>query len=412
MSALSAIGLQADAPPAAQDAPTRLFVWRGVDARGRKLRGEQCATDLPALHARLAERDIVPYRVRARAAPSLAAAQAFALLEQFASLFRAGLPMPDALRLLADNARDARVRRATLAIRHDVEAGNPLSEALRRRVRRGGALLVGVVRLGENSGRLDEALAGLLASHKTERRLRAQLLQAATYPAIVTVASLAVTLLLAIYMVPAFKDLYGDMDAALPMQTVLTIRFSDFLIAHGGVAALWLGAAALVVTAASRLHIGARALAELRLRAPLFGPLRRAYLCRKFADCLLLVYRSGMPLDEALGLLPATSQDPAYRAALLRVHRRVREGDALHRAVADARFFPLLVERMLCIGENSGRLDETLENLAAHYSERLEAGAKRLTSLLEPCLILFVAGLVSWVVVAMYLPIFNIGLVL
>lgn len=390
-----------------------LHEWRGVSADGAKKSGVRRGGSLGELHAWLAEQKITPYKTKTRAQRALTTQETSYLFEQLATLLNAGLPILDALTVLAQSAPTAgRSRPASPyeEIRDDIESGLALSAGLERRLPPSERMATHLLRLGEAGGRLKEVLDRLNARRKRDAQMRKAFIRAATYPLIVTLSAAGALVVMMTHIVPAFQTLYSQNGAALPAHTELTIMLSDYVRAYGLHAAAALAATAAALVCAVKSDERARRLLSRGLTAaPLIGALRRAYFTRRFVGLLELTYRSGMPINDSIRRMEALFPDAMCLEALRRIDAQIRQGVHLHAAVAAAGFFPELVPHMLRIGETGGNINEILQKLERHYDERLEEAVSRATQLIEPCLILFVAAIVGWIVVSMYAPVFHLG---
>lgn len=390
--------------------PRACYEWRGVTPNGVKKQGiKQCAS-LGELYLWLAKRKITPTKTRKRARQKPTRAAVSNLFAQLSMLLRAGLPIPSALKLLFQQASSARDKAFYAEICDDIEDGLPLSQSLEGHLKTRDRLAVELIRIGESSGNLSKVLSMLVASREKEARARKALIQAGTYPVIIILAALAVIVLMLTRIVPAFEALYTQNNASLPAYTQLMIRLSDYALDYGANIALASLATAALAVIALRTSDRAKAWWSLCLaRAPILGAGRKAFMARRFASILALTYSAGMSIDKAIRRMLPLFPDALCRAALQRIGEQIEQGVYLHAAVADTRFFPPLVTQMLEVGETCGKMSETLERLEQHYENQITETTKRAMQLLEPCLIVIVAGIVCWIVISMYAPVFHIG---
>lgn len=390
-----------------------LYEWHGITIDGGKCRGTQFAVNAESLRPHLEEKGITPYRIKRLSAHQLSDKAVTHLLEQLSMLLQAGLTIPDALHIAAQGQSGRDTRRIYPEIQRGVESGLALSVCLARHIPRQRQLPVHLIKLGEKSGNLNSVLRMLVADRKKNAQVKKTVLHAATYPTVVIFTTLAVTLLMTTQIVPAFKQLYADYNATLPEYTRITIAVSDFIIAYGAYAVAATVAVAWLLRLLTAHSPGMkRVWSKLRLGIPATGKLYHCFLTRRFAAAMALAYRSGMPVDEAIKQLAETFADVTCRETLLHIEEQIQQGKHFHDAVAATHFFPDLVAHLLRIGETTGKMDEVLEKLEHHYGELLENNVKRYTQLLEPFLIFMVAGLVCWIVISMYAPLFNIGFAL
>lgn len=392
----------------------RLFDWRGLAADGLPRSGRTTAHDLEELSQRLADDGVTLLKARPRRAPMrFTAPTAYRFLEQLSSLLTAGVPILEALNLIRQDETSRRLDAIFCGVLENVESGLPLSESLAPFIKRGDRIILQALALGERSGKFDEVLTRLLVQRKKAVRARSQLTRAAVYPAVLTFISTAVVILMMVWAVPEFSAIYADFGAALPAYTLAVVSLSDFIIANGLSATAWFAAAAGVLFAAQRASPPLRrTLAQVQLHLPVAGRLLRIRFYRRFATDVNLVYRAGMPLGEALSWLLSTSEHPRYRDALERVCESVSRGSSLNEALAAARFFPPFIIQTVRVGENSGSLEQAFERIEGFYDDALENATDKLVKLFEPLLIALLSLIIGALVVAMYLPMFNLGFVL
>ncbi len=391
-----------------------LFRWRGVGADGLPRAGWAAAHDAQALSQHLSSDGVTLLRARRRRfATRLTTPAAYRFLEQLASLLTAGVPILDALALIRQDKTSRRLEAIFCGVVESIESGLPLSESIAPFLKRGDRIILQALALGERSGKFDEVLARLLRQRKKAVRARAQLTRAAVYPAVLVFVSATVILLMMIWVVPQFSEIYADFGAALPNYTLAIIAFSEFVIAHGLSMVVWpaaaVGALFALQRASPRLR---RGLEYVQLRLPLAGHLLHVRFYRQFAADMNLIYRAGMPLGEALNWLATSGTHLHYCTALEHVCESVSHGLSLNEALAATRFFSPFIVQTTRIGENSGSLEQAFERIEQFYDEALENTTDKLVKLFEPLLVAALSLIIGALVIAMYLPLFNLGYVL
>ena len=391
-----------------------LFGWRGLAADGLPCSGWATARNLEDLSQRLADDGVTLLKARPRRlAVRFNTQAAYRFLEQISSLLSAGVPILEALNLIKQDKSSRRLDAIISGVLENVESGLPLSESLASFIKRGDRIILQALMLGERSGKFDEVLVRLLEQRKKSVRARSQLTRAAVYPAVLVFISTAVVVLMMVWAVPEFSAIYADFGAALPAYTLAIVSLSEFIVANGLSATAWftatMGALFAVQRASPPLR---RVLAQAQLHLPIAGRLLRIRFYRRFATDMNLIYRAGMPLGEALSWLPSTSEHPRYRDALEHVCENVSRGLSLNEALAATRFFPSFIVQTIRVGENSGSLEQAFARIERFYDDALENTADKLVKLFEPLLIAVLSLIVGALVVAMYLPMFNLGFVL
>ena len=390
-----------------------LFHWRGIAKDGLPRAGWSTARDPDELSRSLGDDGVTMLAARRCRRARLSTVSAYRFLEQLSSLLGAGVPILDALELIRQDKAVRGFEAIVCGVIESVKSGLALSESLAPFLEHGDRIITQALMLGERSGKFDEVLIRLLAQRKKTVRTRAQLARAAIYPATLMVVSAAVILLMMIWVIPEFNDIYADFGAALPAYTLAVIAFSELVIERGPVTAAWLAAAGGGLFALQRANESLRRLlARVQLRLPLAGWLVRIRLYRQFAADMSLIYGAGMPFSEALNWLPSTTTHPHYRTVLERVCMSVRHGTRLHEALEEARFFSPLIVQTVRVGENSGSLERAFERIEHFYDEAIEITADRLVRLFEPLLVSVLSLVVGALVIAMYLPMFNLGFAL
>ncbi len=380
---------------------------------GEIISGVRAARDKDELRQFLATQDVIPIKISAGGrVRRLGGRDVTALLRQLATLLRATLPVGDVFDLLRRQAQP-RLQRTLTLIWQDVEAGGGLARSIAPYLHPRHRYVFRILQAGEDSGRLAELALELASQREKHEKIHKKLKRAATYPVTVLVASGAVVALLLLTMMPQFESFYADFGGELPASTKLTLRLFSLLSEHGADAGALL---ALLCAGLALLRRNARwfryALAYATLWLPFAGTLKKAYLCRLFATVVAPAYDAGVPLATAVEWLGDATSDPVFSKALERVSARLEEGAGFSEAVRSAGFFDRFFRRVIRIGENSGRLDEALRQIAEFYDERIAATSERVIQLTEPLLILLIAGTVGWIVATMYLPIFNLGFAL
>jgi general secretion pathway protein F len=329
------------------------------------------------------------------------------MTRQLATLVRAALPLEEALHATARQTEDARLKNMLTAVRARVMEGRTLADGLGDFPQAFPDIYTATIAAGEQSGRLDLILERLADWTEARQELRQKLTAATTYPAILTLVTLAVTLFLLAYVVPEVVGVFDDLDRDLPLLTTLLIALSDWIRAWGW----WLGLA--LVGAAFAWHRAMRAPAfRYRVHArlltlPLVSRLVRGLNAARFARTLSILTSAGVPVLEAMRIAAATVTNLPMRAAVDAAAIRVREGAPIARSLDASGVFPPLVIHLIGSGESSGRLGEMLER-AAHIQEReMESTIGSMMALFGPLLILLMGGIVLVIVLAVLLPIFD-----
>jgi general secretion pathway protein F len=393
-----------------------VFRYRALDAKGHRSKGVLEADGARQARAQLRARGLVPEsldtiqeteksatRGRAISAASLALAT-----RQFAVLLEAGLTVEDALNLLIEQAEDDRLTTVLTALRAEVRGGQSLGRAMANQPRAFDPLYRAIVEAGEHAGALPQVMDRLAGWLEGREALRQKWLAAMAYPVIVSVVAVLMLIGLLTYVTPQVLQVFAHTKAVLPLPTRILLGLSDFLklawpfllVAIAGAA--WL-MRRLLSQPASRLRIHAA-----WLRLPVIGRLLRTTDTARFADTLAILAGAGVPLLTALSAAAGVLGNDSLKREAVDAAARVREGMSLSRSLVQGGFSPVLT-RLIASGEASGRLSEMLEKAARQQSEELERRLTRLTSLLEPALILGMGVMVLSIVLAILLPIFEMN---
>jgi general secretion pathway protein F len=328
---------------------------------------------------------------------------------QLAALINAGLPIERALTALTEEAEDVRQRNLVAALRADVNAGSAFAAALALHSRDFPAIYISVVGAGEASGQLGLVLQRLADDLEESRNLRAKLLSAALYPAIVTLVALVIVVFLVSYVVPQVASVFIGSKRALPLLTLALLGLSDFVRTWG----LALLGVLVIGLLAARLALRQPAL-QARfdanwLRLPLIGRLARNYNAARFASTLAMLVGAGVPILKALQAAAETLSNQAMRADALDVLVQVREGSPLGLVMAQKKRFPGLLSMFARLGEQTGELPLMLQRAATQLSTEVQRRAMNLATILEPLLIVMMGGAVMLIVLAVMLPIIQLN---
>lgn len=327
---------------------------------------------------------------------------------QFATMVTAGLPVLRCLSVLADQTESPELAKVLVRVRSDVEAGAPLTEAMKRHPKTFSNLIVAMVRTGETTGMLGDVLAQLSTQIEREVMLRGKVRSAMSYP--IAVLGLVTVILIAMLLVvvPQFKTIYAELDAELPLMTRVLLGISAafqsawWIIFGGVIAGVW-ALRRWIKTSVGRLRFDA-----FKIGVPIFGPLFQKVAIARFANTLALLLRAGVPLLQSLEVVKETVNNRVIANALDSVKGRVREGETLSGPLSTHEVFPPMVVQMMSVGEDSGAVDEMMGKVADFYNEEVSASVDALTSLIEPLLIIVIGVVVGLAVVSLYLPMFNI----
>lgn len=391
-----------------------LYKARAVDENGRTLVLAEEAGSEEELARRLSERGLQLARVlrkkgeAGRGDARLTRPQLAEFTDRLQILYAAGVPLVDCVREIETGSRDPRVLAVASGVRRALERGANLSETLDAYPKAFPAPYRAAVRAGEESGALDSVLRRLVAQIEWEQWIRRTIKQAFVYPTILFCAVVGLVVFLFTFLLPRLMEIFIQANVELPGPTKAVVAISEFLRTRG----LWLLAGTVIGLLAlalwRRTPRGRRTLDRAFARAPAFGPLARKVASARFVNALRTLHEAGTPILSALEMARDAAGNAWVEDDLDRAIDKVRDGLPLTAALGDATSLEPLVPRMISVGEKSGSLDEALEHVQKLYDREVEAGTKRLLSLLEPAILLFSGGVVALVVFATLLPIFRL----
>lgn len=326
---------------------------------------------------------------------------------QFATMINAGVPILQALQIMCEQTENPKLRRKLYAVRNDIEGGSSLFEALRKHPDIFDALYSNMVNAGETGGILDQVLLRLAEYIEKAAKLKAKIKGAMIYPGVVVTVAVAVIAVILIFVIPTFEQMFAESGGALPLPTQVVIAMSNFVINNF---MLLVGGIILFFVAFKFFYKWERGqilVDRWVLFLPVFGPLLRKAAVAKFSRTLATMVSSGVPILNALDIVSRTSGNKTVEKGVLEAKKSIAEGQSLAEPLEDTGVFPPMVIHMISIGETTGALDSMLTKIADFYDDEVEASVSALTSVIEPIMIVFLGVIVGGMVVAMYLPIFD-----
>jgi type IV pilus assembly protein PilC len=329
---------------------------------------------------------------------------------QLATLIDSGLPLLRSLNVLAKQERDAVLKRTTDAIADSVQGGSTFSDSLAQHPRLFNDLYISMVKAGELGGVLEVVLTRLAEFQEKAQKIKNKVLAAMVYPIIVLTLALSILSFLLVFIVPRFEMIFHEMlgDKPLPTITLFVIGVSDFAQRNW---ALLIGAVVVLIVGiklAGRAPAGRAIIDRIKLRLPLFGDLLRKTAISRFARTLGTLVTSGVSILQALDITRETAGNRVIANAISQVHDRVKEGESIVQPLETSGAFPPMVVSMIDVGEETGQLPEMLLKIADVYDDEIDNTVAALTSLLEPMMIVLLAGIVGTIVIALFLPLISI----
>ncbi|WP_286257113.1 type II secretion system F family protein [Pseudoalteromonas apostichopi] len=396
------------------------FEWVGVSARGKKLEGELSGQSIALVKAQLRKQGITPSKVKRKAKPLFGSrvqkitSKDIALISrQIATMLTAGVPLIQSVEMIASGAKNKSVAKLMEGIADDVKAGIPLSQALRKHPRYFDDLYCDLVASGEQSGALDKIYDRVALYKEKAEALKSKIKKAMFYPIAILVVALIVTSILLIFVVPQFQDIFNGFGAELPAFTLMVIGISEFMQEYWWIILIIIVAFGYAYKEAlfrSQKLRDANDRAILKL--PVIGMILNKAAVARYARTLSTTFAAGVPLVDALDSAAGASGNAVYRYAILEIKAEVSSGNLMNWAMRNTKIFPDMVVQMVAIGEESGSLDGMLAKVATIYEQEVDDAVDGLASLLEPLIMVVLGVLVGGLIVAMYLPIFQLGSVI
>ncbi|MCR2785923.1 MULTISPECIES: type II secretion system F family protein [unclassified Microbacterium] len=330
------------------------------------------------------------------------------LTRQLATMVNAGVSILRALSIVTAQTDNAKLRRTLEEASTKVESGTALSAALEEFPRIIPPIMVHLIRAGETGGFLDRSLLMVADNFESENKLRSKVKAALTYPAVVLVIALVAVAAMLIFIVPVFDAMFTDLGGELPAVTQLLVDMSNampiagpIILVVGVVSAIWWGRN-------KNTEAVRRVVDPLKLKVPVFGQLNTKIALTRFTRNFSTMLASGVPILQSLAIVGATSGNHVIASSLEGVQEGVRQGRPIAESLAEVDIFPEMLIQMVGIGEESGAIDTMLEKTADFYDDEVETMSSQLTAMLEPLMIVFMGGLLGFMIVALYLPMFTI----
>ncbi len=392
------------------------FAYSGRSRTGQTVRGERVADSMDALTAMLRREQInvtriEPVKVKADTAKSTKAVAAKNLAiftRQFSVMIDAGLPLVQCLEILGKQEADKNFAKVILLTREDVESGASLADAMKKYPKTFDPLFTNMIAAGEAGGILDTILKRLATYIEKNVKLKGQVKSAMIYPvAVIVIAAVVVTAILW-KVIPAFAEMFAGLGAELPMPTRVVIWLSDQLVAFMPFIIVGLIAFAFVFKRYYATYRGRRVIDGTVLKMPILGMIMRKVAVARFCRTLSTLMSSGVPILDGLDITAKTAGNAIVEDAVQVTRTRIERGETVSQPLKETGVFPPMVTQMINVGETTGALDSMLSKIADFYEEEVDTAVAGLLTLLEPVMIAFLGVIVGGIVVAMYLPMFDL----
>ncbi|MCU1759501.1 type II secretion system F family protein [Pseudomonas sp. 14P_8.1_Bac3] len=401
---------------AVKAAKLSVYAWEGTDKKGTKMTGELTGQNPALIKAQLRKQGINPGKVRKKTASIFSLgkrikAHDIALFtRQMATMMKAGVPLLQSFDIIGEGFDNPAMRKLVDEVKQEVAAGNSFAAALRKKPQYFDELYCNLVDAGEQAGALDTLLERVATYKEKSESLKAKIKKAMTYPLAVVFVAIIVTGILLIKVVPQFESVFKGFGAELPAFTVMVIGLSKFMQDWWWVL---LGALIAAIFGTRRAFKKSEAFRDWTdtwlLKLPLVGTLMYKSAVARYARTLSTTFAAGVPLVEALESVAGATGNVVFKRAVLRIRQDVSTGMQLNFSMRTSGIFPSMAIQMTAIGEESGALDDMLDKVASFYEAEVDNMVDNLTSLMEPFIMVVLGVVVGGLVVAMYLPIFQLG---
>jgi len=395
------------------------YIYAGRTRKGRVTKGQLDAADERIARIQLKRRNIDVTKLKPKPKdlfesvsflqPRVTAKDVVVFTRQFSTMIDAGLPLVQGLNMLTEQSQNKTFKRILSQVTRDVEGGSTLADALAKHPKVFDSLFVNLVAAGEVGGILDTILQRLAAYIEKTQKLKSQIKGALTYPAVVVGIAIIVIAVIMIFVIPVFQDMFSSFGKALPGPTQLVVNMSDFTKSN----IHWMILALIILAFAFRRYRGTasgrRRVDSALLRMPIIGELIRKVAVARFTRTLGTMIKSGVPILDALEITARTAGNVIVEEVILDARSSIAEGQTIAEPLSESIIFPGMVTQMISVGESTGALDAMLEKIADFYDDEVDATVAAMTSMLEPLLMLFLGGSIGGLVIAMYLPIFQMA---
>lgn len=403
----------------AKQQKTSTFTWEGINRRGQAAKGEIVALNSAYAKAQLRKQGIEPRKVKKAAQPLLSfsggskkvkSSDITFFIRQMATMVKSGVPLVQAFDIVADGIDNNTLKKVILDVRDSVAAGNDFAVALREYPAYFDELTCNLIESGEQAGTLDAMLDKVAVYKEKTETLKGKIKKALMYPIITLLVAFGVTAILLIKVVPSFQTMFDSFGAELPAPTQFVVNLSeiaqDYYMYVLGIIII---AVVAFTQALKRSPHFRDSFDKFLLQVPVFGDLLTKAAIARFSRVLSTTFAAGVPLVDALDSVAGAVGNAVYRDSVKRVKEEVTSGQQLNLAMRAQKVYPNMVVQMASIGEESGALDDMLNKAADYYEEEVDNAVDNLTSLIEPMIMIFLGVVIGGMIVAMYLPIFQMG---
>ncbi len=396
-----------------------VYIWEGKAAKGTIQKGETNAPSEKILRQILKAQKINVSKVKQKPKdifenvafmqPGVKTKDLIVFTRQFSTMIDAGLPLIQGLDILANQEENPTFKKVLMQVKLDVEGGSSLAEALKKHPKVFDNLYVNLVAAGEMGGILDTILQRLAAYIEKNARLVSKVKGALIYPVTIMIIAVAVIIVMLLFVIPVFAEMFTDFGSELPGLTQFVVNISDFLRNNWIVLTVIFAALFFAFKRFRSTDRGEYTVDKYLLKATVIGDLLRKVAVAKFTRTLGTLITSGVPILDGMDVVAKTAGNRVVEEAINNTKQSISEGKTIAAPLEESGVFPPMVCQMVAVGESAGSLDSMLEKIADFYEEEVDTAVDAITALIEPVMMVFLGGTVGTMLIAMYLPIFKIA---
>ncbi len=393
------------------------FVFKAMDLAGAKSKGEVEADTKQAVTDQLRARGLIVLDIAEKGAHDInitlfervKLTELAIFTRQLATMISSGMTILRALYVLEEQTESKMLKETIVKVRQDVEAGLAFSDALERHPKVFSPLFVAMTRAGETGGVLEDALLRTADQLESEDSLRRQIRAAMVYPIVVITVAFGVLIALVTFLVPVFEKVFKQFGGNLPGPTKITVAMSKAVTGYWWLLIFGTAGAIMLFLRWKRSETGRPQWDRMRLKIPMkIGEIVQKVALARWSRTFSTLVAAGVPLLQAIDITGKTAGNAVVEEAMADVVASVKRGGTISEPLRRAKVFPVMVGHMVGVGEETGELDTMLAKIAEFYEDQVEAAVKALTSILEPAMIVLVGGMVGFIVISMYLPLFKV----
>ena len=394
-----------------------IYLWQGTNRKNEKKKGEIEAASVDAVRANLTRMQIVPTKIKAKPKdlfenvsflqPKVTVNDIIIFARQFSTMIDAGLPILQCLEILQSQQENKTFKGILKEIKETVESGSTFADSLKRHPKQFDDLFVHMIAAGEAGGILDTILKRLSGYLEKAADLKRKVKGALIYPAITFCVAIGVTIVILLFVIPTFQEMFSSLGGNLPGPTLVVVAISEFFQNNIGKLII----AGIIIVYAFRRYYktenGKAVIDRITLKLPIFGILLRKVAVARFTRTMGTMLTSGVPILNALDITAKTSGNKSIESAIYSVRSAISEGQTMADPLIETEVFPPMVCSMIAVGESTGALDTMMVKIADFYDEEVDQAVANLMTMIEPLMMVFLGVVVGGLLVAMYLPIFT-----